>query len=150
MAHSASDVAKWMLNYNKVQQSEADADFISNLKLQKLLYYAQGCYLAFFDTPLFDDEIIAWAHGPVVESVYHEYKNNGNRGIEQFGRTAENYSTQEQAVLKTVYEKFGQYSAWGLRNMTHNETPWLETEQNHVILREKIKDYFKENYVVNE
>lgn len=150
MAHSASDVAKWLLNYNRLQQSEADAEFISNLKLQKLLYYAQGCYLAFFDVPLFDDDIVAWEHGPVVKEVYREYKNNGSRGIEEFGRSVEDYSLQEEAVLKTVYEKFGQYSAWGLRNMTHQETPWLDTEKNHVIPRNIIKDYFKENYVTNE
>jgi len=150
MAHSASDVAKWILGYNRIQMDTAGADSISNLKLQKLLYYAQGCYLAFYNTPLFDDPIVAWEHGPVVESVYHEYKNNGGCGIDVFGSIAEYYTKEDDAVLKTVYENFAQYSAWGLRNMTHNERPWKETRKNDVIPVELIRDSFKEDYVVDE
>ena len=44
--YSALTVAKWFLWYNDKILEEEDADLISNLKLQKLLYYAQGCYLA--------------------------------------------------------------------------------------------------------
>lgn len=147
--HSASDVAKWILTYNSLQMEEAGAEYISNLKLQKLLYYAQGCTLAFLDRRLFKDEIVAWEHGPVVEVVYHEYKENGSRGIESFGNIKEYYSAEEEAVLKTMYENFAQYSAWGLRNMTHNETPWKETRKNHIIPTDKIKNYFLQHYVEN-
>jgi uncharacterized phage-associated protein len=41
-------------------------DVISNLKLQKLLYYAQGFYLAIYGKALFEEDIVAWEHGPVV------------------------------------------------------------------------------------
>ena len=150
MAHTASDVAKWILNYNKIQMDVAGADFISNLKLQKLLYYAQGCYLAFYNRPLFNDELVAWEHGPVVESVYHEYKNNGGRGIESFGNIQEPYTIEEEATLKTMYENFARYSAWGLRNMTHNEKPWQDTLKNHIIDKKLIKEYFEQHYVANE
>lgn len=145
--HTATDVARWILNYNNVQMEEAGADFISNLKLQKLLYYAQGCTLAFLDRCLFKDDIVAWEHGPVVEAVYHQYKVNEGRGIEKFGCVQEYYSPEEEAVLKTMYENFAQYSAWGLRNMTHRETPWRETLKNHIIPADKIKNYFLHHYV---
>ena len=72
--HTASEVAKWFLAYNRDVLAEEGGEYISNLKLQKLLYYAQGSFLAVTDSPLFDDPIVAWQHGPVVESVYHEYK----------------------------------------------------------------------------
>lgn len=49
--------------------------------------------------------------------------------------------------MKWVYDEFGQYTAWRLRNMTHQEAPWLKTEQNDVISKELIRDYFLENYV---
>ena len=150
MAHTASDVARWILNYNKIQMNVAGADFISNLKLQKLLYYAQGCYLAFYNEPLFDDDLVAWEHGPVVESVYHEYKNNGGRGIENFGNIQEVYTTDEEATLKTMYDNFARYSAWGLRDMTHHERPWQETLKNNIISKELVKEYFKEHYVADE
>ena len=83
--YSALTVAKWFLWYNDKILEEEDADLISNLKLQKLLYYAQGCYLALKNEPLFNEQIVNWAHGPVVEEIYHKYKNNGSNGIEYQG-----------------------------------------------------------------
>ncbi len=48
--------------------------FISNLKLQKLVYYAQAWYLAIHDQPLFNEEFEAWIHGPVIPVLYQKYK----------------------------------------------------------------------------
>lgn len=149
MIHTALDVAKWILNYNQWQVDNSGADLISNLKLQKLLYYAQGCYLALYDEKLFKDDIVAWQHGPVVEVVYHEYKINRDRGIEEFGNFKEDYSDEQVGLLKTVYETFGQYSAWGLRNMTHSEAPWKETKQGEVINTDLIKEFFQKEYIEN-
>ena len=58
-----------------------EGDGISNLKLQKLVYYAQGFYSAMFDKPLFNNTISAWIHGPVVEDLYHDYKQYGSNPI---------------------------------------------------------------------
>lgn len=146
--HTAAQVAKWFLAYNRVIATDEGAEYISNLKLQKLLYYAQGSFLAVTDGPLFDDNIVAWQHGPVVESVYHEYKKNGSNGIpfdEDFD--FDQFTKEENALLKEVYDTFGQYSAWKLRNMTHEETPWKSTVQNCVIPQKDIKDYFKQEYL---
>lgn len=146
--HTASEVAKWFLAYNRSVSAEEGGEYISNLKLQKLLYYAQGSFLAVMGSPLFDDPIVAWQHGPVIESVYHEYKMNGSNGIpfnDDFNFDA--FSKDENNLLKEVYETFGQYSAWKLRNMTHNETPWKSTHQNDVIPQDVIKDYFKKEYL---
>ena len=43
---------------------------VTNSKLQKILYYVQGYYMARFNHPLFPDEIQAWKFGPVVPNVY--------------------------------------------------------------------------------
>ena len=80
--HSAIHVAKWFLAYNRNVMNEEGAESISNLKLQKLLYYAQGCFLAVHDKLLFADSILAWQHRPVVESVYKIYKSFGANGID--------------------------------------------------------------------
>lgn len=147
--HTASQVAKWFLAYNRNVIDEEGAEYISNLKLQKLLYYAQGCFLAATDEPIFDDDIVAWQHGPVVESVYHEYKENGAKGIlfdEDFRFL--DFSEDENELLKDVYDTFGQYSAWKLRDMTHQEDPWKHTPKNQVIGKDVIKDYFQREYIV--
>ena len=67
---SCDDAAKYFL----AQVSEDAGDLISNLKLQKLLYYAQGFHLALYDQPLFPEAIEAWTHGPVVPDLYRHYK----------------------------------------------------------------------------
>ena len=124
------------------------AEYISNLKLQKLLYYAQGTFLAITDEPLFDDPIEAWTHGPVVPAVYHEYKHFDDRGIElENGFDLPAFTSDESELLLEVYNEFGQFSAWKLRNMTHQETPWKITPKGEVIRIDIIKDYFKKNYV---
>lgn len=116
--------------------------------LQKLLYYAQGCYLAMKDKPLFNENILAWEHGPVVNEVYQEYKQNGSNPIvfdEPYD--IKKVDNETRAILEEVFDVFGQYSAWKLREMTHEEAPWKETVRNDVIDREKIKDFFKKEYI---
>lgn len=55
---------------------------LTNLKLQKLLYYAQAWHLVFRQEPLFTDRIEAWRHGPVVPSVFRQYRHFEDRRIE--------------------------------------------------------------------
>ena len=147
--HTAADIARWFISHNHVKAMLDEADGISNLKLQKLLYYAQGAVLAITGTPLFNDDIVAWEHGPVVPAVYHLYKHNGRNGIPFTDemRVQEKYTQEENGILEDVYNEFGQYSAWKLRNMTHEETPWKSTPKNDVISQNAIAEYFKANYV---
>lgn len=138
---TAQDVADYFL----VLGSDEYADeSVSNLKLQKLCYYAQGFSLALQDRPLFDEEIVAWRHGPVVRELWDVYGANGARGIEKpeswdFSR----FSPEDRDVMNEVYEVFGQYSAWKLRDMTHDEPPWKETPINGVIPHDRMKQYFR-------
>lgn len=144
---TADNVARWILSRNKVRELGGEADLISNLKLQKLLYYAQGMYLALYDELLFADEIVAWRHGPVVESVFDKYKVNGSDAIKTFEPPTENFSYNEEATLQFTQEAFGQFSAWKLADMVHAETPWQETPLNEIITRDKIQQYFSANYI---
>lgn len=150
--HNASDVAKWFLRRNNAEAVLNDADDISNLKLQKLLYYAQGICLGMTGKALFDDDIVAWQHGPVVVSVYEEYCRYGRNGITYTDELAprEEYTEHEEDILNKVYGYFGQFSAWKLRNMTHEEAPWQNTQKNHVIGAALMKDYFERHYVTEE
>ena len=150
--HDALDVAKWFLRRNNAEAILNEADDISNLKLQKLLYYAQGICLGMTGEVLFDDSIVAWQHGPVVVSVYDKYCVYGRSGIIYTDDLApkEEYSEAEEDILSKVYDYFGQFSAWKLRNMTHEEAPWQNTPKNHVIDVALIKDYFERHYIANE
>lgn len=146
--YSALEIAKWFLAENKVRMIDGDAEYITHLKLQKLLYYAQGCYYATKDVLLFKENILAWEHGPVVNEVYQvykEYKSNPIIFEEEYDLSS--IDDETSGILKEVFDVFGQYSAWKLREMTHSETPWKTTQKDNVIDVEKIKVYFKENYI---
>ncbi len=137
---TALDVAKYFL----AQLNEESGDTVSNLKLQKLLYYAQGFHLAILGSPLFQEKIIAWAHGPVVQSVYDQYSKHGARAIPKpklvdFAI----YPQKSREVMDEVYQVYGQFSAWKLRNMTHDEPPWRDTRRNCTISRVVMAEHFK-------
>jgi uncharacterized phage-associated protein len=136
-------------DYFLAKTDEASGDSVSNLKLQKLLYYAQGSHLALYDKPLFPDPIEAWTHGPVVPPVYHVYKQYGSSPIPvpadfSFAR----YSEEIIGFLDEVYSVYGQFSAWKLRDMTHSEQPWIEAfDSKSFISHESMKRFFKTQLV---
>ncbi|RKZ93781.1 MAG: hypothetical protein DRR19_00140 [Candidatus Parabeggiatoa sp. nov. 1] len=136
------DIAKYFL----LKGDNEEESGICNLKLQKLLYYAQGFYLALFELPLFESKIEAWRHGPVCPEVYHKYKNHGGNLISA-PKNFEPSSLFSQSLIEfldEVYEVFGQFSAWKLRNLTHDEPPWVNNEINaNEISVAEMADYFK-------
>jgi uncharacterized phage-associated protein len=115
------DVAKYFLSL----ADEDAGDLISNLKLQKLVYYAQGFHLALYNTELFSEEIEAWTHGPVVPALYAAYQEYGSDAIPiPTDVDFRIYDSQSRELLDEVYQVYGQFSAWKLRNMTRDEQPW--------------------------
>lgn len=124
---TVSDVAAYFVQ----RGTEAEDTGMSNLKLQKLIYYAQGYHLAVYDEPLFPEAIEAWPHGPVCPQVYHKYKHNGRGPIEDTVEVLPDaFEAPQIELLDEVYEVFGQFSAWKLRDMTHEESPWKDHEAN--------------------
>jgi len=105
-------------------------DLLSNLKLQKLCYYAAGIAAAVRkdrNAPLFDARIEAWQHGPVVPAQYARFRHLGAGTIphaDDFDMSQ--IDPKDRELLDNVYDFYGQYSAWKLRNMTHDESPWID------------------------
>ena len=142
--YPALTIAKWFIAW-----AEAEAEELSNLKLQKLLYYAQGHYLSEHHRPLFSDGIEAWSHGPVVPAVYHDYKTFGGASIElpyEDPFTWADVDPDTAEFLSRVWNTYGGFSAGRLRNMSHEEPPWRAhfrpDERGVVIPQEEIEKYF--------
>jgi len=142
------DVANFFLTLS----ASDDGELLSNLKVQKLAYYAQGFSLALSDRPLFSEGIEAWDHGPVVPALYHRFKRFGSGAIEipNDFRADEVFSNDECSLLNDVYLSYGQYTAWKLRNLTHDEAPWRDAYargSGSPITLESMKTYFRENLI---
>lgn len=166
---SAKDIAIWFLLKNNAEVKEHvvtndDEEYevyegITHLKLQKLLYYAQGLSLAINNERLFYEEIEAWKHGPVVPEIYDEYCSNGRNVIEiEMGRDEEKILNDIESdskvnnILNLTYNNFAIYTAWQLREMTHEDnSPWDITQKTKdltaVIDIELIKEYFKKEVI---
>lgn len=142
--YHASDIANYFLY--KAQQE--DQELLSNLKLQKLVYYAQGLHLAIYDKPLFNEAIEAWQYGPVVPDLYHYYKAHGASGIpadDNYNPSSIDKKTRE--FLDEIYELLGQFSAVRLMGLAHSDECWISAgmgnEITHQAMATCLKKYLK-------
>lgn len=108
------------------------------MKLQKLVYFAHGWNLGLYNAPLFGEPVQAWRYGPVVYSVYREFRDFQDRPITQPARDVEFRGGQivlvdiqppedarDLALIGQVWEIYRGYSATQLSNMTHERgSPW--------------------------
>ena len=162
--YDALDVSRYIINALNNQGLS-----ISNLKLQKLLYFVQGFFLALDDKPCFSNRIEAWDFGPVVPDAYHEFKIFGSNSIPpiktyfKFNNNfwdSETIEFDESIIedsdkykISTVLNLFKNYSTTQLVNITHNQNPWKDvynTSRNTLITNESIREYFKKRYLNNE
>lgn len=139
-------------DYFLAQVNEESGDLISNLKLQKLMYYGQGFHLALYNKPLFPEPIEAWMYGPVVPVLYHELKKYGAGALPlpKIGDFSI-YTPEVRELLDEIYDVYGQYSAWKLAQMTHDEQPWKSAnESKGVISLDSMKSFFRTRLVSEE
>ena len=142
---------------------EDAGDSISNLKLQKLVYYAQAWHLALTSKPLFAEDIEAWAHGPVVPSLYQKYRAFGWEPIHQEvwepaaiprpENEAARIPERTTGILDEVWEAYGQFTAKRLEELTHSEAPWRDARARHncssgdwcdeVITKKEMKEFYR-------
>ncbi len=139
---SALDVAAYL-----IMKSDVDSgDVMTNMKLQKLLYYAQGFSLVLLKNKLFEEPIQAWMHGPVVPTVYRQFKRYRNGVILKEGPgDIAALSDEQKELLDAVYDVYGQYSASKLRNLTHSEPTWQNhcSKLNEEIPTPEMAEFFK-------
>ncbi|MDD6055194.1 MAG: DUF4065 domain-containing protein [Helicobacteraceae bacterium] len=130
---------------DKIKQNES----VTHLKMQKLLYYAQGLSLVYNTKPLFKEKIEAWEHGPVVREVYEklkQYKKDDLSKISELVCIDDSLSEEEKSVIEMAFIEYGRFTATYLRNKTHEEPTWKEAwskGKNTIITHESMRDYFK-------
>jgi uncharacterized phage-associated protein len=116
---AAQTVAEYFIHLANVTGS-----YISNMKLQKLVYYAQAWHLALKDKPLFPEDFEAWIHGPVLPSLYHNYKQFGWKPIQKEVEEPK-FSEELSSFLEELSTVYFACDAYELELMTHREDPWI-------------------------
>lgn len=148
---SAIDIAKNIINiYNArvdelVRNYDIFPEYITNLKLQKLLYFVQAMSLMIFGKRAFPEKILAWSYGPVINEVYQKYKQNHGSEINSESNI-KNISSGLYKIIEEVINSYGSIEANKLIDFTHEEEPWRNTEINKEIDIELIKNYFNKVY----
>lgn len=147
---SALDCANWL-----IEQASDDingGEYLTQLKVQKLLYFAQGISLYLYNKPLFEDKIYHEKYGPVVRSVIKYLKPFGNLSIETLYKRKDliKFNNNKEALntLSLAYENFGIFSASKLVELTHNDSCWKNHNDGEEITQEEIKRTFKKIFQI--
>lgn len=157
--YNVLDICRFIINYCDKQDYS-----MSNLKLQKILYFIQAYFLSCTASkePCFKEKIEAWTFGPVVPVAYHEYKQFGNTDIpkithyikyneDDFWKSKvvayndDMISGDDKAIIMALVDKFAKYSTTSLVDITHHQSPWMDAYQqgyNNPITNEAIRSYF--------
>lgn len=123
---TSTQITDWILSRFNIDSG----DTVSPLKLQKLLYYCQAWHYTIFNEPLFDEEIQAWAHGPVVPSQYKRFANIPRYSyidISTINLEPPLLCRDSEDLLIEVMDIYGEHTAYYLEQLTHKERPWAET-----------------------
>ena len=123
---------------------------MSAMKLQKLVYYCQAWCLAWTDQPLFDEDIQAWAKGPVVPALYYKHKTHFGLAEGFFCGNIEKLSHEHREVMDRVLAFYGPKEPQWLSDLTHLESPWKdaraglgpEERGNSIISKEAMLEYY--------
>jgi uncharacterized phage-associated protein len=163
MPFSAKAVANEFLTI-----ARAEGKDLTPLKLQKLVYFAHGWFLALTSKPLIAERIQAWQYGPVIPSLYQEFKEYGNEPIgtpamdlgwsegrptyvvdqlDNSDRPEAEINSARQVIGK-VWELYGNYSSARLSNASHvTGGPWervyKEGSKSISIPNDEIMKYFR-------
>lgn len=110
----AIDVAQYIYEeYKRVAHETID-----NLKLQKLLYFAQRESIAIINAPLFNDTLEGWRYGPVCRDVWGAFSPCGVSG----GNS--DISHEAKYIINNIVQEYGALESWKLSELSHNETSW--------------------------
>ena len=111
---------------------------VTPMKLQKLVYIADGWNRVLNKRPLVADPVEAWQYGPVFPTLYHEFRHYGGKPIDAFYRELDLESFDfeipevetdpEKDVITRVWKSYGSLPATTLSALTHQSgTPWDQT-----------------------
>lgn len=146
-----NDVANWMLD-----RAAKDGKPLTPMQLLKLVYLAQGYMLGAFRRPLFEQEVQAWAYGPVVRELYQDIKKYRNQPItSRLASHNSSFDEDELGIMDAVYDAYSGFDGIKLSAITHIEKSpwdivWRMKGKNSIIPSDLMEIYFDSLIVKNE
>lgn len=144
MAYSVIDISKYVVCYSNKKNYG-----ITNLRLQKILYFIQAYFLKIKKEPCFKEDMEAWDFGPVVPCVYQKYKKFGAGQIPDYTEPVDcflnDYSGKK--IVDGVIDLLSSYQTFDLVDITHHQSPWLESYESarsNIISIEAMKRFVKQ------
>lgn len=148
MAH-ANDVASYLVSLRNSDENSGKYFSLSNLKMQKILYFCQGVYQAMFNNTLIDDhKFEAWPYGPVIPQLYSRFSKYGQTDISDSEAQSYKLTQDEINVINRVWNLLKNKDAYALVDATHIPgSPWAtvyndKNRSNKVISNNLIREYF--------
>lgn len=142
MIYDSLIVAEYIVDF-----SNSNSSPISNLKLQKILYFVQAEFLVSKGEPCFNDKIEAWDFGPVIPKVYRKYKIYGSGDIpSRTKKLSLTIDKNDIYLIEDMTKHCLKYTASTLVEITHHQDPWINNyvkNQYNTISNIEIKEYFE-------
>jgi len=130
---------------------------MTNMKILKLVYIAHGWYLGLRGEPLLNEAVMAWKYGPVIESLYDEFKEFRASNITRIPQTNRKFKDdyQYEVFLDKIWDVYKRYDGTQLSTLTHKQgTPWDKTYRSHgdgmPIPNDWIKEYYEKRLNKNK
>lgn len=114
------DVAQYIYDEYKRQSGES----IDEMKLHKLLYFAQRESLAITNEPLFEGDFEGWKYGPVSREVRIHYSDEGF-----YYKDKKELSAEGAYITKNVILQYGTLASWKLSQLSHDEFSWRNSRK---------------------
>jgi len=136
--------------------ADESGDAMTNLKVQKLVYYAQAWHLALKNSPLFEEDFQAWVHGPVLPNLYFKFREKGIHGSapipveNSLDVVIEKLDAETVKFLFEVANEYMVFTGYALEEMTHQEDPWriargevaADERSEEIISKESIQKFY--------
>lgn len=151
------DIAIFIVNYCAETKRP-----ISNLYLQKLLYFVHAFFLVETkeQKPLFNSKMEAWAYGPAFPEVYYSFDSyicdkipyqdsySHFSSLQKIQYNKYNIDTRDREIIMYIIDKYRDRSLADIVFYTQNQTPWSEAyglygnNRSKTISNDAIKNYF--------
>ena len=108
--------------YNRYYETKGER--IDEMKLHKMLYFAQRESLIQRNEPLFAETFYGWKFGPILKEIRNAYRDSSF-----FEEVEEVVIGRIKTIMDKVFEEYADKDSWSLSRLTHGEYSWKNSRR---------------------